>query len=35
MTTMITAFEGRAFIISALLLALGIYYIGRMHCRAN
>lgn len=35
MTTMITVFEGWAFIISTLLLALGFYYIGRMHGRAK
>ncbi|XKI14189.1 hypothetical protein GGGNBK_21540 [Sporosarcina sp. ANT_H38] len=35
MSTMITTFEGWAFVISALSLALGFYYIGRMHGREN
>jgi len=35
MATVITTFEGWAFIVSALVLALGFYYIGRMHGRAK
>lgn len=35
MATVITAFEGWAFIVSALSIALGFYYVGRMHGRAK
>jgi len=35
MATVITTFEGLTFIISVLLLALGIYYFGRMHGRVK
>lgn len=35
MPLMMTSFEGCAFVISALLLALGFYYIGRMHGQAK
>ena len=35
MGTVITTFEGWTFIISALFLALGFYYIGLMHGRAK
>ena len=35
MATMITTFEGWTFVITALLVALGFYYLGRVHGRAK